>query len=142
MFLQSNLCIVDTYRSVQSCLLFGGISSLEVWSNFSTFKLLLFPLLYLRVCLTWKRINRGVGYGLENAREYVFYCNEKAIQWAKKTLEGADGNVKKMLRCLKQSYFLKKMSYFLLVFCFFWPVRYCEVIFTGIIQAGLELYFC
>ena len=94
MFLQSNLWIVDSYRSIQSCLLFGGIGFLEVWSKFSTFKL--FTLFFaLRVCLTWKRINRGVEYGPENAGEYVFYGNEKAIQWAKKTLEGADGNVKK-----------------------------------------------
>ena len=31
-----------------------------------------------------KRINRGVGYGMEIPVEYIFYCNEKAIQCAKK----------------------------------------------------------
>ena len=42
-----------------------------------------------------KRINRGVGYGLETPAEYIFYGNEKAIQWAKRTLDGVNGNVKK-----------------------------------------------
>ena len=31
-----------------------------------------------------KRINREVGYGLQIPTEYIFYGNEKAIQWAKK----------------------------------------------------------
>ena len=48
-----------------------------------------------RVCVIRKRIDRGVGYGLEIPVEYKFYCNEEAIQWAKRTLDGVDGNVKK-----------------------------------------------
>ena len=39
--------------------------------------------------------NRGVGCGLEISVEYIFYGNEKAIQWAKRTLDGVDENVKK-----------------------------------------------
>ena len=35
--------------------------------------------------------------------------------------------------------FLKEISVFLLVFCLFWPVRYWEVIFTEIIETGLEI---
>ena len=32
----------------------------------------------------------------------IFYGNEKAIQWAKRTSDGVDGNVEKeVLRCLK-----------------------------------------
>ena len=50
-----------------------------------------------RVCLTGKIINRGVRYGLEIAPEYVFYGNEKAIQWAKKTLDGVDGCFNKVI---------------------------------------------
>ena len=42
-----------------------------------------------------KRINRGVGYGLEITAEYISYGNEKVIQWAKRILDGVDGNVKK-----------------------------------------------
>ena len=92
----------------------------------------------IRVCVKGKRINRGVGHGPEIPTEYIFYGNEKAIQWAKRTLHGINGNVKKkVLRCLKQSHFEKKN--FLLEFCFLRPVRYWEVIFTGIIQTGLEL---
>ena len=49
----------------------------------------------IRVCVKGKRINPGVGYGLEIPVEYRFYGNEKAIQWAKRTLDGVDGNVKK-----------------------------------------------
>ena len=47
-----------------------------------------------RVCVKGKRIDRGVGYGLDISAEYIFYDNEKAIQWAKRTLDGVDGNVK------------------------------------------------
>ena len=69
-------------------------------------------------CVKGKRINRGTGYGLEIPDEYIFYDNEKAIQWAKRTLDGVAGDVKeKVLRCVK--YILKKISYFQLVFCFF-----------------------
>ena len=47
---------------------------------------------------------------------------------------------KKVLKCLKKSHFLKKkVSYLLLVFCFFWPVRYREVIFPRMNQTGLEI---
>ena len=42
-------------------------------------------------------MKRGVGYGLEIPAEYIFYGNEKPIQWAKRTLDGVDGNVKKKL---------------------------------------------
>ena len=42
-----------------------------------------------------KGINRGVGYGLEIPAEYVFYGNEKTLQWSKRTLDGVDGNMKK-----------------------------------------------
>ena len=47
-------------------------------------------------CVKGKKIiNGGVGYGLQIPVEYKFYGNEKAIQWAKGTLDGVDGNVKK-----------------------------------------------
>ena len=56
-----------------------------------------------------------------------------------RTLDDVDTTVnKKVLRYLKQSHIEKKVSYFLLVFYCFWPVCYWEVIFTGIIQIGLE----
>ena len=53
--------------------------------------------------LKGKIINRGVGYRLEILAECIFYGNEKAIQWAKRTLDGVDWNVKKktVLICLK-----------------------------------------
>ena len=41
---------------------------------------------------------RGVGYGLEIPTEYRFYGNEKAIQWAKRTLDAVDGNMKKKFK--------------------------------------------
>ena len=41
----------------------------------------------IRVCVKGKRINRGVGYGLEIPAEYMFYGNEKAIQWEKRMLK-------------------------------------------------------
>ena len=54
------------------------------------------------VCIKGKSISRGVAYGLEIPAEYIFYGNEKAIQWAKKTSGGIDGNVKeKVLSSLK-----------------------------------------
>ena len=59
--------------------------------------------------------------------------NKKSIRWSRWEYE------KEVLICLKYKVIFKKVSYFLLVFCLFWPVRYMEVIFTGIIQTGLEL---
>ena len=74
---------------------------------------------HLSVCVKGKRIKRGVGYGLEIFAEYIFFVNEKAIQWANQTSDGVDGNVKKkVLRCLKKSHFEKKslISYLCFVF--------------------------
>ena len=64
-------------------------------------KFLSLPNHNIRVCVKGKRINHRVGYGPEIPAEYIFYGNEKAIQWANRTLDGVDGNVKKILRCLK-----------------------------------------
>ena len=64
-------------------------------------KFLSLPNHSIRVCIKGKRINRRVGYGLEIPVEDIFYGNEKAIQWAKRTLDGVDGNIKKKLRDLK-----------------------------------------
>ena len=58
-------------------------------------KFLSLPNRNIRVCVKGKRINRGVGYGVEIPTEYILDGNEKAIQWAKRTLDGVDGNVKK-----------------------------------------------
>ena len=58
-------------------------------------KFLFLPNHSIRICVKGKRINRGVGYGLKTPSEYIFDCNEKVIQWAKRTLDGVDGNVKK-----------------------------------------------
>ena len=49
----------------------------------------------IKVCVKGKMIIPGVGYGLEIPPEYIFYSNEKSIQWAKRTLDGVDGNTKK-----------------------------------------------
>ena len=48
-----------------------------------------------------KKINRGVGYGVEIPTEYIFYGNEKVIQCAKRTLDAVDVNVKKILKMFK-----------------------------------------
>ena len=58
-------------------------------------KFLSLPNHNIRVCVKGNRINRGVGYGVEIPTEYILDGNEKAIQWAKRTLDGVDGNVKK-----------------------------------------------
>ena len=71
------------------------------------------------MCVEEKIINRGAGYGLEIPAEYIFYGNEKAIQWAKRILDGIDGNVKeKGFKMLKVESFEKKIRYFQLVFFF------------------------
>ena len=49
----------------------------------------------IRVCVKGKRINLVVGYGLEIPAEYIFYGNGEAIQWARRTLDAVDGNLKK-----------------------------------------------
>ena len=38
---------------------------------------------------------KGYGHRLEIPAEHRFYGNDKAIQWAKRTLDGVDGNMKK-----------------------------------------------
>ena len=58
-------------------------------------KFLSLPNQSITVYVKGKRINRGVGYGLEIHVEYIFYGNEKAIQWEKRKLDGVDGNAKK-----------------------------------------------
>ena len=58
-------------------------------------KLLSLPNYSIRVCVKGKWINHGVEYEVELPGEYIFYDNEKAIQWAKRTLDGVDGNGKK-----------------------------------------------
>ena len=49
----------------------------------------------IRVNVEGKRINRGDGYGLEILAEYIFYGNEKATQWANRTLAAVGRNMKK-----------------------------------------------
>ena len=81
-------------------------------------KFLSLPNHSIRVCVKRNKINRGVGYGLEIPVEYIFSGNEKAIQWAKRKLDGVDWKVKKKVsRYLKQSHFEEKsvISYL----CFF-----------------------
>ena len=58
-------------------------------------KFLTLPNYSIRVCVKGKRIDCGVVYGPEIPAEYIFYGNEKVIQWAKRTLDGVDGNFKK-----------------------------------------------
>ena len=65
-------------------------------------KFLSLPNYCRRVCVKGKRINCRAEYGLEIPAEYIFHGNKKAIQLSKRTLDGADGNVKeKVVRCLK-----------------------------------------
>ena len=55
----------------------------------------------IRACVKGKRINYGGGYGLEVLIEYIFYGNQKIMQWAKRTSGGADTDAnKKVLGCL------------------------------------------
>ena len=58
-------------------------------------KFLYLPNHSIRLCLKGKIINRGVGYGPEIPGEYIFYGNDKTIQWAKRTLDAVDGNMTK-----------------------------------------------
>ena len=58
-------------------------------------KFLYLPNHSIRLCLKEKIINRGVGYEPEIPGEYMFYGNEKTIQWTKRTLDAVDGNVTK-----------------------------------------------
>lgn len=72
---------------------------------------LLLPNHSIGVCVKRKMNYDGAGYGLEIPTEYIFYVNEKIIQSAKRTLDGADNDVnEKLLRCLKQDRYLKKTS--------------------------------
>ena len=68
-------------------------------------KFLTLPYHSIRVCIKGKRIDRGVGYGLQISAEYIFYGNERK-------LGGIDGDKE------KNKVILKKISYFELVLCF------------------------
>ena len=46
-------------------------------------KFLSLPNHSITVCAKRKIVNRGVGYGLRTPAEYIFYSNEKAIQWSR-----------------------------------------------------------
>ena len=61
-------------------------------------KFLSLPNRSIRIRVKGKRINCGVGYGLQVPAEYILYGNEKAIQWAKRTLDAVDENVKKKFK--------------------------------------------
>ena len=75
-------------------------------------KFLSLPNHSIRVCFKGKIINCGVAYGLEIPVEYIFCGNEKAVQWAKRTLDAVDGNVKKSFKILKAKFILKKNQLF------------------------------
>ena len=71
-------------------------------------KFLSLPKHSIRVGVKGKRINRGVGYGLKIPVEYIFYGDGKTIQWAKRTLDGVNGNVKKKSSKMFKIVLLKK----------------------------------
>ena len=73
-------------------------------------KFLSLPKHSIRVGVKGKRINRGVGYGLKIPVEYIFYGDGKTIQWAKRTLDGVNGNVKKKSSKMFKIVLLKKKS--------------------------------
>ena len=65
----------------------------------------------IRPCVKGKITNRGVEYGLEIPAEYLFYGNEKAIQYIRRTLNGVNENVtKKSFRKFKIQWFKKKQK--------------------------------
>ena len=59
-----------------------------------------------------------VAYGIEIPAEYIYCGNEKAIQWAKRTLDGVDGNVKKSFKIFKTKSFWKNSVISFLCFFF------------------------
>ena len=92
-------------------------------------KILTFPNYRIRV--KGKRICRGVGYGLEISAEYILYGNEKAMQWAKGTLDGVVGMWEKFFAMFKiipsTMFMIPLIACYKLPspsFCFFWPVHY------------------
>ena len=65
----------------------------------------------IRLCVKGKITNRGVEYGLEIPAEYLFYGNEKAIQYIRRTLNGVNENMtKKSFRKFKIQWFKKKQK--------------------------------
>ena len=53
------------------------------------------PKCTIRCKLTWKRVNRGAGYGLEIPVQYRFIGAEKAVEWAKKNIKKVFENINK-----------------------------------------------
>ena len=53
------------------------------------------PRCYLELEDIGKRVNRGVGYGVEIAARFHFYVPEKATQWLKTRLKKIEEQLKK-----------------------------------------------
>ena len=54
-----------------------------------------FPNCSIRVTITGKRVNRGVGVGLglEIPVHYIFYGDERVIDWVEKEIEKVNDNI-------------------------------------------------
>ena len=102
-------------------------------------KFLCLPNHSIRVCVKRKRIKRGVGYGLEIPAKRIFYGNGKAFSWQKEHQMLSMGMWKNVLRCLKQSNFEINQLFPTCVLSFM-ASSLLGVIFTGIIQTGLERF--
>ena len=59
------------------------------WSELVN-KFLKFPNHYIRVIVTGKRVNRGVGLALEIPDDYFFRGDNRVIEWFKKSIEKLD----------------------------------------------------
>ena len=75
-------------------------------------KSLEFSSYHIRVIVTCKTVNRGIGIGLEITVDYFFHGDNRVIKWLKKSKEKFDKCTKVELeKCMKQ---LMKSAYSLI----------------------------
>ena len=75
-------------------------------------KSLEFSSYHIRVIVTCKTVNRGIGIGLEITADYFFHGDNRVIKWIKKSIEKFDKCTKVELeKCMKQ---LMKSAYSLI----------------------------
>ena len=66
-------------------------------------KSLEFSSYHIRVIVTCKTVNRGIGIGLEITVDYFFHGDNRVIKWLKKSIEKFDKCTKVELeKCMKQ----------------------------------------
>ena len=94
---------------------------------------------YIRVAVTGKRVNKGIGLGLKIPVDYFFHGDNRVIKWFKKSIEKLDKcNNVKVKKCMKS--FVKSV-YLLKFFKIAQLFYHCFMIYPKISVCYREVNF-